>query len=123
MGVWEDVLAPLKHMIAESISENAILVRIILILELYEEENFPEIKEASLLYMMDAEGMDESNIIKMSLLTDNTERLCEEWCVVMLERIYNKLMHICISNYILSDKITEHAHILSIVCKYLLRLA
>ena len=78
MGVWEDVLAPLKHMIAESISENAILVRIILILELYEEENFPEIKEGSLLYMMDAEGMDESNIIKMSLLTDNTERLCEK---------------------------------------------
>ena len=56
MDMWEDVLAPLKHMICESISEKAILVRIILILELYEEENFPEIKEASLLYMMDAEG-------------------------------------------------------------------
>ena len=35
-------------MICESISEKAILVRIILILELYEEENFPEIKEAKL---------------------------------------------------------------------------
>ena len=51
----EDDLAPFKHMIAKSSSEKAILVRIILIVELYEEEYFPEIKEASLLYMMDAE--------------------------------------------------------------------
>ena len=44
----------LLSMIAESISEKAILVQIIIIVELYEEVYFPEIKEASLLYMMDA---------------------------------------------------------------------
>ena len=48
MGMWEGVLAPLKHMIAESISERAILVRIILIMERYEVEYFPIIKEAKL---------------------------------------------------------------------------
>ena len=56
IGLWEDDLAPRKHMIAESMSEKVILLRIIFIVELYEEEYFSEIKEASLLYMMEAEG-------------------------------------------------------------------
>ena len=55
-GLWKDDLAPLKHMIAESMSEKATLLRIIFIVELYEEECFSEIMEASLLNTMDAEG-------------------------------------------------------------------
>lgn len=54
--MWEDNLAPRKHKMAESMSEEAILLRIIFIVELYEEEYFSEIKEANLLYMMGAEG-------------------------------------------------------------------
>ena len=55
-GLWKDDLAPLKHMIAESMSEKATLLRIIFIVELYEEECFSEIMEASLLNTMDTEG-------------------------------------------------------------------
>ena len=55
-GLWKDNLAPLKQMIAESMSEKATLLRIIFIVELYEEECFSEIMEASLLNTMDAEG-------------------------------------------------------------------
>ena len=54
--MWEDDLAPRRLMVAESMSEKAIQLLIIFIVELYEEECFAEIKEASLLYMMAAEG-------------------------------------------------------------------
>ena len=54
-GLWKDDLAPLRHMIAESMSKKATLLRIILIVEPYKEEFFSEIMEASLLNTMDAE--------------------------------------------------------------------
>ena len=54
--MWEDDLAPRRLIIDESMSEKVILLRIIFIVELYEEECFSEIKEASLLYMMETEG-------------------------------------------------------------------
>ena len=55
-GLWKDDLALLKHMIAESMSEKATLLRTIFIVELYEEECFSEIMDASLLNTMDVEG-------------------------------------------------------------------
>ena len=56
MSLWEDDLAPRRLKIAESMSEKVILLRIIFIVELYGEECFSEIKEASLLYMIQADG-------------------------------------------------------------------
>ena len=58
-------------------SEKAILLRIIFIVELYEEEYFSEIREARLLYMMDAEGpqppvIDRMMGVNMSCSTSNT---------------------------------------------------
>ena len=55
-GLWKNDLAPLRHMIAKSMSEKATLLQIIFIVELYEEECFSEIMEASLVNTMDAEG-------------------------------------------------------------------
>ena len=52
MGMWEDDLTSLQHMIAESMNKKVILLRIIFIVELYKVEYF----SASLLYMMVAEG-------------------------------------------------------------------
>lgn len=55
-AMWKDDLTPLKHMIAKWRSKMVILLWITFIVKLYEKECFSEVKEASLLYMTDAEG-------------------------------------------------------------------
>ena len=54
--LWKNDLAPLRHMMAKSMSGKLTLLRVIFIVELYKEECFSAIMEASLLNTMDAEG-------------------------------------------------------------------
>ena len=50
--MWEEDLAPLKHMIANSMSEKAILLQIIFIVELYEEEDLRSNANAHLEFLV-----------------------------------------------------------------------